>query len=769
MPQQQAPFLEGKYGWNFGESGWNTGMDENLLKFSFLFDRNVDSIVASLPAAVNGQAHFLTTDNRLYFAVGTTYFSTPVPKWFIVVERSTGQAYQYNGTALVQIDSPAQLDTRLDAVELTVASLGSAAFEDVSAFATSAELDVVEGQAQGYSDALRSDIGDASDPTKGAAIVSYLSPIAGAVSRTVSEKLQERVSVKDFGAVGDGVDDDTAAIQAAIDYAANIANSEVFPYRVPVVWLPFGNYLISSPLLADAAITIDGDLGRLVGIGPAYGSRTIPLEGGGTEESKALILFLRGNKGSTAGDLRWSAKIGRGVVLDCQEFAFPAVYIERMPYSSINCEIQGSSQNGLEVGPYMWGLNLDDIVIENVSESCIYFDVDAACNGISIKNPKLWGEFKESYAGLNFADGAECNGVSVSGGFIEKVKYAALMGTTCGPVHFDGMDFEQCRNGVIRAVGDPLDARKVGPVTITNSFLDAIDGPKVYADQAVVTVEGCRMFPGSVDFQTDLNYRGTIKAINNTYPGGLGVAPGSNVVVEIEEGVGRVVNNYASHSITNFVTGWALNNYQYRDSPFLKSSSIAFQSFYVGGATEQYVSLSDWFISEYQNVTAPGVLNKKIGVRLANDAGQNAFRPITDNITSNGEAAARWTVVYAASGTINTSDIRDKQQIRDLSKQEKAVAKKLKGMIKAFKFNDAVAEKGEDARIHFGVMAQEVKSAFAEEGLDAFKYALMCYDEWEAREEVLGSDGSVILEAREAGSRYGVRYEQLLAFIISAL
>ena len=55
----------------------------------------------------------------------------------------------------------------------------------------------------------------------------------GAVATTVQTKLRETVSVKDFGAVGDGVTNDTAAIQAAID----TGNS---------VFFPKGTYVVSS-------------------------------------------------------------------------------------------------------------------------------------------------------------------------------------------------------------------------------------------------------------------------------------------------------------------------------------------------------------------------------------------------------------------------------------------------------------------------------------------------------------------------------------------
>jgi len=77
--------------------------------------------------------------------------------------------------------------------------------------------------------------------------VTYTPAGAGAVATTVQTKLRESVSVQDFGAIGDGVTNDTAAIQAAL--TANAGGD---------IYFPEGTYLITATLKIDSYTRLHG-------------------------------------------------------------------------------------------------------------------------------------------------------------------------------------------------------------------------------------------------------------------------------------------------------------------------------------------------------------------------------------------------------------------------------------------------------------------------------------------------------------------------------
>ena len=90
--------------------------------------------------------------------------------------------------------------------------------------------------------------------TQGSSLVGYV-PASGPPGRTVQAKLRDVVSVKDFGAVGDGTTNDTTALQAAIAYCESAEQ-----YGGRALYIPGGRYLITGALtLSKEFITIFGD------------------------------------------------------------------------------------------------------------------------------------------------------------------------------------------------------------------------------------------------------------------------------------------------------------------------------------------------------------------------------------------------------------------------------------------------------------------------------------------------------------------------------
>jgi hypothetical protein len=127
-----------------------------------------------------------------------------------------------------------------------------------------------------------------------------------------------------------------------------------------------------------------------------------------------------------------------------------------------------------------------------------------------------------------------------------------------------------------------------------------------------------------------------------------------------------------------------------------------------------------------------------------------------DNAIDLGYSTGRFQDIYATNGTIQTSDRNEKQDIEALTDAETRVAVAAKGLLRKFRWQSAVASKGDDARIHFGIIAQDLQDAFTAEGLDAGDYAMFISSTW--------TDDDGVEQ-----TRLGVRYSELLAFIIAAI
>ncbi len=130
---------------------------------------------------------------------------------------------------------------------------------------------------------------------------------------------------------------------------------------------------------------------------------------------------------------------------------------------------------------------------------------------------------------------------------------------------------------------------------------------------------------------------------------------------------------------------------------------------------------------------------------------------VSDDGVDIGSNGSRFDDIYATNGTIQTSDQNEKQDIAELTDAEQRVAVAAKGLLRKFRWRDAVEEKGDEARTHFGIIAQDLQAAFTAEGLDAGDYAMFIHTTWTDE------------ETGEERSRMGVRYSELLAFIIAAI
>jgi Chaperone of endosialidase len=159
----------------------------------------------------------------------------------------------------------------------------------------------------------------------------------------------------------------------------------------------------------------------------------------------------------------------------------------------------------------------------------------------------------------------------------------------------------------------------------------------------------------------------------------------------------------------------------------------------------------------YDETNNAGVVRMRI-------ASSGVVIPGADNTQSFGSASLRWSTIYAGTGTINTSDATTKKIRGPLTDAELRAWGRVTWQV--FQFLDSVAEKGDAARLHAGLVAQDVLAAFAVEGLDARRYALFCEDEiFEDVTDGVDDAGRPIIKSVSTGKkRRGLRYDQCQAF-----
>lgn len=238
--------------------------------------------------------------------------------------------------------------------------------------------------------------------------VSFIQAGTGAVTRNIQEKARESVSVKDFGAVGDGVTDDTSAIQTWLTYiSTNEKNG----------FIPSGEYKFTSPL--STANTLNWGI-------TGYGSSSVLLKY--TGPATGGDLFVIGNSsGNTINCLFSGFKIDSMVSM----LSGAAINFKRLCRSYIDDVVaagqdgSGNLRNGIRFD------GVDNVVFRN-------FEIKAQNDGLQVNGligalPKadlMLDGYKISSCNVGIRYGGAYGGGSVGMGSVAACVNGVVIDTT---------------------------------------------------------------------------------------------------------------------------------------------------------------------------------------------------------------------------------------------------------------------------------------------------------------------------------------------------
>lgn len=576
----------------------------------------------------------------------------------------------------------------------------------------------------------------------------------GANPISAQDKMRQITSVKDFGAVGDGVTDDTAAIQAALDYCNtwNLNDQKPFLMGAP------GTYKISSTL----TISCDCDLSSMKIVANASSVSPVVRVGGTVAGEitwrKNVTLPQVENNSRTAG--QWG--VGVGVQLtNCNTCIITVPQIRFF-------------ETGLSCGGLSQGFAYNTVFLQYIVENKINVDVSTNNGGgWANQNVFIGGRLAHTpslFSGVTNAGSRDI----VLGNSNAQANNNLFLNTSIEGTTFPeySIEFRQ-KTAYNQFQNCRYEGTAAKQVLFNTDFASGNNSNLIFGGYDASSINYTFTGTGSNSYNSAINGRGNF--INSSGVG-FNISTGSGSQPHLQ---GFQAGTTALGK-TSLDTDWTyrLNENLLQAKRSGDVNARFFVDFANGG-----IGFTDGTVAPLRQFESDGSTSF---VFIRNTVG---FAPYLNNAISLGGSGYRWSEVFAVNGVINTSDKREKQQIRTLSEKEKAVAIRCKSLLRAFKWNDAVEKKGDDARIHFGIIAQDLADAFRAEGLDPDQYSMFCYDKWDAKYkpeiatrdvERINPDGTVYTEKeeyqtgnqvliKEAGDSYGVRYTELLAFMVAAL
>jgi len=537
------------------------------------------------------------------------------------------------------------------------------------------------------------------------------------------------INVKDYGAVGDGVTDDLVAINNAISSAGQ-GGTVVFPK---------GTYAVSGTIVVGYQRTIILNDGVTVKITTALTSSDVP------------VFFMNGSRSNIIGAgyensvISTENKCPDGIVkLGAQSMSVQTGNVEK-------CSIRHVRLTGQQL--YGQTSGDPDVCLHMPSpELSTYFNYFHTIEGVFVEdaNIGIWyrgwanGIYAKNLYGVHLGNTTHEAANNYRNCFILMSGCLDNMITDC---------FFNQSNDITGLIVEQLDNRSNGSPSIMTPQYNTIKG-QVYEQGGTTTNYAMRVTSSAASFyeiRTN-NFNGwqvpstfvsdgnhffsstsasiaktntdVLTATDNSFVGKTSYDISTTGVQLAADGITGFTTDDNTVAIFNRLTdSGTTNNYitQYRVDGTYHGSISA-------GATDRLAlaSASDGIgFDASTSVVGP-----------MNDA--NSF---LDNTMSCGGSGARWTEVWAVNGTINTSDERDKTFF-DIEEAEINAARDLKQQIRKYKWKDSP-----DSKYHFGVGAQSVVSVMESYGLVVSDYSFISYED----------------------DKYGIRYSQLLAFIISAL